>query len=105
MKIEKCKCSYQFTYGKILKSILSCYSSIECPNCKSNYKIPIYSRSGLVAVGFFASWLVRDLRKNSELSESILWLILFGLIFASFLITPFVATLKECPSDKLPEKS
>ncbi len=101
MMIEKCKCSYQFTYGKILKAILSCYSPIECPNCKTVYKISIYSR--VVGVGFFALWLVRDLRKNSELSESILWLILFGLIFASFLIAPFVATLKECHSEKLPE--
>ncbi|SHK17747.1 TIGR04104 family putative zinc finger protein [Desulforamulus aeronauticus] len=101
MMLEKCKCSYQFTYGKILKSILSCYSPIECPNCKTNYKIAIYSRS--VGMGFFAFWFVRDLRKNSELSECILWLILFGLLFASFLIIPFIATLKECPSKNLPE--
>lgn len=101
MMIEKCKCSYQFTYGKILKSILSCYSPIECPNCKTKYKIAIYSRS--VGIGFFALLFVRDLRKNSELSECILWLILFGLILLHFLITPFIATLKECPSEKLPE--
>ncbi len=89
---EKChECSYKFRYRDLLKSIALCRKIIECPECKTKYKINAFSR--VIGIAIIPMIIMRELRNRYELSESFLWLIFLAFIAVIFLVAPFTSTL------------